>query len=117
MTAEDHDAYVQAAPEAMRPALGRLRAALRDALPEAEEVIAYGMPGYAIGGSVVHSYAAFSKQCGLYVRAASITEHAAEIAAHGLRSSKTGITFPPGRPVPDDLVARLAHASRAAAST
>lgn len=111
-TIADHDAYIAAAPEAFRPALKRLRALLARALPEAEEVVAYNMPGFTIGGSVVASYAAFSKQCGLYFRPAAISEHAEEIAAAGLKATKTGITFSPGKPIPDDLVERLARASR-----
>jgi hypothetical protein len=37
---------------------------------------------------------------------------AEEIAAAGLKATKTGITFSPRRPIPDDLVERLARASR-----
>ncbi|PPA43612.1 hypothetical protein BF14_030475 [Streptomyces griseus] len=33
------------------------------------------------------------------------------IAEAGLTASKTGITFPPHKPVPDQLVTRLANAS------
>ncbi|NYE36901.1 uncharacterized protein YdhG (YjbR/CyaY superfamily) [Nocardioides cavernae] len=84
---------------------------MREALPEAEEMTAYDMPGFRVGGTVVASYAAFSKHVGLYVLAPAIADHHDEIAAAGLRSSKTGITFPPSKPVPDDLVTRLARAS------
>ncbi len=113
MTAiSDHDAYIAAAPEHFQPSLKRLRAILARALPEAEEIVAYNMPGFRIGGSVVASYAAFSKQCGLYVLPGAIAEHAEEIATAGLKTTKTGITFSPRTPIPDDLVARLARASR-----
>ena len=111
----DHDAYIAASPEPFQPSLRSLRALLARALPEAEEVVAYNMPGFRIGGSVVAGYAAFSKQCGLYLPASAIAEHAAEIAAAGLKASKTGITFSPRKPIPDDLVMRLARASRKAA--
>jgi len=45
----DHDAYLAQAPEDFRPLLVRLRAQLARALPDAEEVIAYKMPGFRIG--------------------------------------------------------------------
>lgn len=112
MTTPDHDAYIAAAPEAFQPALHRLRALLADALPDAEEIIAYDMPGFRIDGSIVAGYAAFSRQCGLYLSPGAISAHAEEIAAAGLKSTKTGITFSPRRPIPDDLVERLAQASR-----
>lgn len=108
----DHDSYIAAAPEAFRPVLNHLRDLLRRALPDAEEMTAYDMPGFRVRGTVVASYAAFSKQVGLYVLAPAISDHADEIAAAGLRASKTGVTFPPRKPVPDDLVTRLARASR-----
>lgn len=107
-----HDAYIAEAPEALRPLLVRLRAQLAAALPDAEEVIAYKMPGFRIGATVVAGYAAFSKQGGLYVAPAAIAAHAGAIAAAGLKATKTGVTFPPGKPIPDDLVRALALASR-----
>lgn len=112
MTIADHDAYIAAAPEPFRPSLERLRALLGRTLPEAEEIVAYNMPGFRIGGSVVASYAAFSKQCGLYLLPGAISEHAEEILAAGLKATRTGITFSPRKPIPDDLVERLARASR-----
>ena len=111
-TTPDHDAYIAAAPEPFQPSLKRLRAILASALPGAEEIVAYNMPGFKIGGSVVASYAAFSKQCGLYLLPGAISEHVEEVAAAGLKATKTGITFSPRRPIPDDLVERLARASR-----
>lgn len=111
-TVTDHDAYLAAAPEAFRPLLTRLRAQLAEALPDAEEVIAYNMPGFRIGGAMVAGYAAFSKQCGVYLPAEAIAAHASDLAAAGLRFSKTGVTFSARKPIPDELVTRLALASR-----
>ncbi|WP_154794974.1 iron chaperone [Occultella kanbiaonis] len=111
----DHDAYIAQAPEPFRPSLKRLRALLSRALPEADEIVAYNMPGFRIGGTVVASYAAFSKQCGLYVLPGAISEYAEEIATAGLKATKTGITFSLRNPIPDDLVEKLARASRTGA--
>lgn len=110
--AEDHDTYIADAPEPLRPLLVRLRSVLARTLPDAEEIIAYKMPGFRIGKSIVAGYAAFSKQCGLYVAHGAIAAHADEIAAAGLKATKTGVTFSPARPIPDDLVEKLARASR-----
>jgi len=108
----DHDAYLEAAPEEFRPLLAHLRAQLAEALPDAEEVIAYDMPGFALGKSIVAGYAAFSKQCGLYVSKGAISAHADEIAAAGLKATKTGVTFNFRKPIPDELIQKLALASR-----
>lgn len=108
----DHDAYITEAPEELRPLLDRLRAQLARALPDAEEIIAYKMPGFRIGKSIIAGYAAFSKQCGLYVFPSAIKSHAEDIAAAGLKSTKTGVTFSPTTPIPAGLVQNLALASR-----
>jgi uncharacterized protein YdhG (YjbR/CyaY superfamily) len=110
-TIADHDSYIAAAPEPFRLLLKQLRARLARALPEAEEIVAYNMPGFMIEGAIVASYAAFSKQCGVYFLPGAISQHAEEIAATGLKATKTGITFSLRKPIPDELVERLARAS------
>jgi uncharacterized protein YdhG (YjbR/CyaY superfamily) len=108
----NHDAYIAEAPQDLRPLLIRLRAQLTGALPDAEEVIAYKMPGFKIGQSIIAGYAAFSKQCGLYLAPSAIKSHAEDIAAAGLKSTKMGVTFSPSQPIPDALVRKLVRASR-----
>ncbi len=109
---ETHDAYIAAAPEAFHAPLHRLRARLALALPDAEEVMMYDMPGFQIGEVVVAGYAAFSKQCGLYVDPGAITAHADQVAALKLKATKTGVTFSPAKPIPDNLIEVLAVSSR-----
>lgn len=108
----DHDAYIAEAPEELRPLLVQLRSQLAKALPDAEEIIAYKMPGFRIGKTIVAGYAAFSKQCGLYVSHAAIKAHADDVAAAGLKATKTGVTFSPRYPIPAALVKKLALASK-----
>ncbi len=72
----------------------------------------YGMPGFRSGGLIIAGYGAFSKQCGLYVSKGAIKAHSEDIAAAGLKASKTGVTFSPAKPIPDELITALALASR-----
>lgn len=108
----DHDAYIASAAEPLQPLLRHLRAVLAEALPDAEEVIRHDMPGLAVGGGVIAGYAAFSAQCGLYVSPGAIAAQAEAIAAAGLKATRTGVTFSPRKPIPDELVVALARASR-----
>lgn len=110
--ASDHDAYIAAAPEHLRPLLENLRAQLSRSLTGAEEIIAYNMPGFRIGKTIVAGYAAFSRQCGIYVAAGAIASLADGIAKAGLKATKTGVTFSPANPIPDGLIGKLARASR-----
>src|SRR5690554_2028779 len=109
---DSHDAYIAAAPEQFRAMLGQLRAQLSRALPDAEEVIKYDMPGFQIGDTIIAGYAAFSKQCGLYVDPGAIAAHADEIASLKLKATKTGFTFSVSRPITGELVEKLTVSSR-----
>ena len=42
----------------------------------------------------------------------AIAAHADDIAAIGLKATKTGVTFSPSKPISDELIAMLALASR-----
>jgi uncharacterized protein YdhG (YjbR/CyaY superfamily) len=110
--ASDHDGYIAAAPEELRPLLENLRAQLSRTLADADEIIAYNMPGFRIGRTIVAGYAAFTKQCGIYVSPGSISSLAGDIAEAGLKATKTGVTFSPSKPIPDELIKKLAQASR-----
>ncbi|MFM9976820.1 MAG: iron chaperone [Sphingomonadaceae bacterium] len=107
-----HDGYIAAAPEQFRAMLANLRGQLSRALPDAQEIIKYDMPGFQIEGTIIVGYAAFSKQCGLYIDPQAIAAHASEIGALKLKATKTGVTFSPSKPIPDELVKKLAVASR-----
>ncbi len=111
-TPADHDAYIVAAPEAFRPLLAALRKQLSALLPDAEEVMMYNMPGFRVGSAMIAGYAAFSKQCGLYLAPGAIAANADAIAAAGLKATKTGVTFSPRKPIPAKLVDSLVRASR-----
>ncbi|WP_372761397.1 iron chaperone [Pseudoalteromonas sp.] len=108
----DHDAYIAAAPLDLQPLLRQLHIQLTQVLPDAEELIAYDMPGFGFGKSIIVGYAAFSKQCGIYVSKGAITAHADAITAAGLKASKTGVTFSVRKPIPDELLKKLATTSR-----
>ena len=114
MSFADHDAYIAAAAEQFRPVLQTLRGQLANALNDADEIIAYNMPGFAIGGDIIAGYAAFSSQCGLYVAPDAIRACSGEITAAGLKHTKTGVTFPAKNPLPETLIRRLAQLSRRA---
>lgn len=108
----DHSAYIAAAPEQFQPLLASLHEQLAKTLPDAEEIIAYDMPGFGFGITIIAGYAAFSKQCGLYVSKGAIAVCADDIATAGLKATKTGVTFSPRKPIPNKLVKKLALASR-----
>lgn len=111
MSAARVDAYLAMRPDDQRAALERLRAWLRQLLPDAEETISYAMPGFRVDGKVVAGYAGFARNCGFYPHSGNIIpQFAAEISALGFHHTPGAIRFTPAHPLPDDLVARLVAA-------
>lgn len=89
-----------------RLALQKLREVLRSELPEAEEVISYGMPSFKMRISLVY-YAAFKNHLSFFP-AAMPAELLPEL--EGFKVSKGTIQFHPDRPIPEELVRKLVRA-------
>jgi uncharacterized protein YdhG (YjbR/CyaY superfamily) len=107
------DDYVTAQPEAVRPKLEQLRAAIRSAVPEAEESIGYHMPGYKLGGKPILYFACFKEHYSLF--AASGTFFATlEVELSGYELRKGTVQFPLNKPVPVKLISRIAKLRAAA---
>ena len=91
----------------MRPKLEQVRAAIRSAVPEAEEVIGYRMPGYKLHGKPMLYFAGFKEHYSLF--AASGTFFAAlEDELGGYERRKGTVQFPLTKPVPVKLISRIA---------
>ena len=101
------DEYIAAQPEALRPKLEQVRAAIRRAVPEAVEGIGYGMPGYKLNGKPLLYFAGFKQHYSLF--AASGTFFASlEEELKDYEQRKGTIHFPLDEPVPVRLISRIA---------
>ncbi len=100
------DAYIKGFPAPTRKLLEALRATIRDAAPDADEVIAYGMPAYRQGGPLVY-FAGYAGHIGFYPTSTGIAAFVDELA--GFTSSKGAVQFPLDAPLPLELVRRMVH--------
>ena len=101
------DEYIATQPEEVRPKLERVRAAIRKAVPEAVEGIAYRMPGYKLHGKPMLYFGGFKKHYSLFAASGTFfAELEAELKGYELR--KGTVHFPLTEPVPVRLIARIA---------
>ena len=101
------DEYIAAQPEAVRPKLEKVRAAIRSAVPQAVECIGYRMPGYKLHGKAMLYFAGFKEHYSLF--AASGTFFATlEDELRGYAVRKGTVQFPLAKPVPVKLITRIA---------
>jgi len=101
------DAYLAAQPEEARPILEAVRAAIRAALPTAEETISYQIPAYRVAGSTAIFFAGWKSHYSLYpVSDALLAAFAGELQPFEVE--KGTIRFPLGEQVPSGLIGRIA---------
>jgi len=98
------DAYIATAPKEVQSKLKELRAAIREAVPTAEERISYGMPYYGYKGQLAY-FAAFKKHIGLYVPTPVIEEHKSELEGYEIASAT--VRFPLNKKLPISLIKKL----------
>jgi uncharacterized protein YdhG (YjbR/CyaY superfamily) len=99
------DEYIAAYPEKVQERLEELRKTIRDAAPEAVEVISYNMPAFRYHGILLY-YAAHSRHIGFYPGNAKVIGLFAPDLA-GFETSKGTIKFPDEKSIPLALVEKI----------
>ncbi|MGY1813772.1 iron chaperone [Blastococcus sp. SYSU D00820] len=99
--------YLAALPPEARAVLEEVRAAVLRGMPGATETIRYGMPAAMLADRYGLHFAAWKKHAALYPVPPLDGELEAEVAP--LRSGKDAVHLRYGRPVPADLVERVAR--------
>ncbi len=98
-------AYLQDIPEQTTERIDELQAAIKAAVPKAEEVISYNMPAYKLNGKVLVYFAAYAKHVGFYPTASPMVVFADELSKY--KTSKGAIQFPLDKKIPAALVKKI----------
>jgi uncharacterized protein YdhG (YjbR/CyaY superfamily) len=98
------DEYIASFPPQVQSVLEKIRLTIREAAPEAEEMISYRMPTFALKGNLIH-FAAFKQHIGLFPPVKGDEKLEAEIARY--RGEKGNLKFPLAEPIPYDLISRI----------
>ena len=102
-------AYIASVPTESRPALRKLRQEIRGTIPEAEEVISYGVPAYKCEGRLVLGFGAARDHCSIYVMSPAVMRRYAGRLKR-FEVSKGAIRFSPDKPFPATLLRALIKA-------
>ncbi|HEY7737133.1 MAG TPA: DUF1801 domain-containing protein [Candidatus Limnocylindrales bacterium] len=101
--------YIEGLPEERRPAMEAMREAIRAGAPEAIEAIAYNMPAFrSHGGQFLVSFDAYKQHYSLFPASEEVVNRLGEEIAPYLAGKGT-IRFPASRPIPVELVRRIAE--------
>ncbi len=102
------DAYLAAQPDETRAILETVRQAIRGALPDANEVISYGIPAFRLPAGTVLFFAGWKKHWSLYPAGKELVDAFRQELAPYKVNEKGTIQFPLNAPVPVELVERIA---------
>lgn len=98
------DEYIATFPKDIQAILGKVRATIRKAAPEADEAIKYQIPTFVLNGNLVH-FAAFKNHIGFYPAPSGIEKFAKELSKY--EGAKGSVRFPLNQPMPLDLITRI----------
>ena len=101
---KDIDNYISKFPAAVQVILGKVRATIRHAAPEATETISYMMPAFKQHGILVY-FAAWEKHIGMYPPISGNKTLEKAIARYA--GPKGNLQFPLDEPIPYDLIERI----------
>lgn len=98
------DEYIKTFPASVRSILEKVRQTIKQAAPQAEEVISYGIPTFKLNGNLVH-FGGAKNHVGFYPGPGAIEEFKADISNY--QSSKGTVQFQLDEPIPYDLIKKI----------
>lgn len=99
------DDYISAFPADVQEILSEVRRRARHAVPDAGEMIKYGMPAITFGGRYAVYYSGWKAHLGLYPVPELDEALAAEVAPY--RAKTSTLQFPYRQPIPYDLIEKI----------
>lgn len=99
------DEYLSSVSEPAKAELERIRSFIKALVPDAEEVITYGMPGFKYKKKYLIAYAPFKDHMSIFPGGEAVTTFASELA--GFKTSKGTIQFTVNKPLPDTLLKKI----------
>lgn len=103
--AKNHAEYSAAHPRAVAARLKQIHDMVRKSVPDAQEVMSYGMPAFKSDGRILIYFAAHEKHIGIYPAPRAVPEFKEVLARYG--GGKGTIQFPHHEHFPSRLIGRI----------
>ena len=100
----DIDTYIASFPAETLKLLKQIRETIKEAAPDAEEKMGYGIPTFTLQGNLVH-FASFKNHIGFYPAPSGIVAFRKELVAY--KNSKGAVQFPIDKAIPFGLIAKI----------
>ncbi|TJZ51802.1 DUF1801 domain-containing protein [Sphingobacterium olei] len=97
--------YILQFPNDVQDILRKIRKLIKDNAPEAEELMAYGMPGYKTNKKPLVYFAGFKNHIGFYATPSGHGEFSDELSTY--KQGKGSVQFPLNQAIPYELMERI----------
>jgi uncharacterized protein YdhG (YjbR/CyaY superfamily) len=98
------DEYIMQFPAEVQDTLEKLRLVIKEATPEAEEILSYQMPAFSLNGTLVY-FAAWKNHIGFYPTSSGMNAFKEELSEY--TGTKDSIHFPLTKPLPNELISKI----------
>lgn len=102
---DDIEKYILQFPEDVQKILRKIRKLIKENAPGAQELMAYGMPGYKTDKKPLIYFAAYKNHIGFYATPSGHSEFKDELSKY--KQGKGSVQFPLDKPMPYDLMERI----------
>lgn len=99
------DQYIQQFTQNVQDILRNIRQIVKANAPEAEELMAYGMPGYKTNKKPLVYFAAYKNHIGFYATPSGHSGFQEELSNY--KQGKGSVQFPLDQPMPYDLIEKM----------
>lgn len=99
------DEYISSQPKNVKLILQKIRQTVKEAAPEAQELVSYGMPAFKLNKRILLYFSAWEKHIGLYAMPSANATFKKELSSY--KQGRGSVQFPFDRPVPYGLVKRI----------
>ena len=106
MSAEQVDKFLSSVEEPQRRTLETLRRTILEILPDADQVISYGVPAFRVRGKTVAGFAAFKNHLSYLPFSGSVLDRLSEELGD-YTMTKSSLHFGVDQPLPKPLVQKL----------
>lgn len=102
--------YISQFPEDVQQDLNKIREIILQEVPEAEEKISYGMPGYYLNGKPLVYFAGYKKHIGFYATPNGHEKFQKEFSKY--KQGKGSVQFPLNEEIPYELIKKVVRYRR-----
>lgn len=99
------DEYLAKVAKPERSELERIRLLIKEAVPDAKEVITYGMPGFKYKGKYLIAFAEFKHHLSIFPGASTVETLSGQLG--DFKTSKGTVQFTLDHPLPDEIIHKV----------